>query len=40
VRPSGTEDVYKIYAESYHGPNHLQQIQQEAQLIIAEAFKQ
>ncbi len=40
ARPSGTEDVYKIYAESYHGPNHLQQIQQEAQLIIAEAFKQ
>ncbi len=40
ARPSGTEDVYKIYAESYHGPNHLQQIQQDAQLIIAEAFKQ
>jgi phosphoglucomutase len=40
ARPSGTEDVYKIYAESYHGPNHLQQIQQEAQLIIAGAFQQ
>jgi phosphoglucomutase len=40
ARPSGTEEVYKIYAESYHGPNHLQHIQQDAQLIIAEAFKQ
>jgi len=40
ARPSGTEDVYKIYAESYHGPNHLQQIQQDAQMIVAEAFNQ
>ncbi len=38
ARPSGTEDVYKIYAESYHGPAHLQQIQQEAQAILAEVF--
>lgn len=40
ARPSGTEDVYKIYAESYHGPEHLTQIQLDAQSIIAEAFAQ
>jgi phosphoglucomutase len=39
ARPSGTEDVYKIYAESFLGEEHLRQIQQEAQLIIADAFK-
>ena len=31
ARPSGTEDVYKIYAESFHGPEHLAQVQEEAQ---------
>ncbi len=31
ARPSGTEDIYKIYAESFNGPEHLQHIQQEAQ---------
>ncbi len=35
ARPSGTEDVYKLYAESFAGPDHLRQIQQEARAIIA-----
>jgi phosphoglucomutase len=35
ARPSGTEDVYKIYAESFRSPEHLQRIQQEAQDIVA-----
>ena len=39
ARPSGTEDIYKIYAESFKGPDHLKRIQQEAQAIIREAFK-
>jgi phosphoglucomutase len=39
ARPSGTEDVYKIYAESFRSQNHLRQIQQEAQSAIAQAFK-
>jgi phosphoglucomutase len=39
ARPSGTEDVYKIYAESFKGKNHLEQIQEEAQAIVNEAFK-
>src|SRR5690606_11384216 len=34
ARPSGTEDIYKIYAESFKGPDHLQQIQEEAQTIV------
>jgi phosphoglucomutase len=34
ARPSGTEDVYKIYAESFHSAEHLKQIQQEAQAIV------
>jgi phosphoglucomutase len=38
ARPSGTEEVYKIYAESYEGDAHLEQIQLDAQNIIAEAF--
>ncbi len=38
ARPSGTEDVYKLYAESFDGPDHLARIQQEAQAIIAAAF--
>jgi phosphoglucomutase len=38
ARPSGTEDVYKIYAESFRGKDHLRQIQQEAQRAIAKAF--
>jgi len=39
ARPSGTEDVYKIYAESFLGLEHLRRIQTEAQTIVAEAFK-
>ncbi|HEX9063498.1 MAG TPA: phosphoglucomutase (alpha-D-glucose-1,6-bisphosphate-dependent) [Streptosporangiaceae bacterium] len=35
ARPSGTEDVYKLYAESFQGPAHLARIQREAQDIIA-----
>jgi phosphoglucomutase len=38
ARPSGTEDVYKLYAESFAGPDHLRQIQQEARAIIAAAM--
>jgi phosphoglucomutase len=39
ARPSGTEDVYKIYAESFRSEGHLRQIQQEAQNTIACVFK-
>jgi phosphoglucomutase len=39
ARPSGTEDVYKIYAESFLGPEHLARIQREAQAIVDEAFR-
>ena len=39
ARPSGTEDVYKIYAESFRSESHLRQIQDEAQSAIAQAFK-
>jgi phosphoglucomutase len=35
ARPSGTEDVYKLYAESFRGPEHLARIQDEARAIIA-----
>jgi phosphoglucomutase len=38
ARPSGTEDVYKIYAESFRDQNHLKAIQQDAQRAIAKAF--
>ena len=38
ARPSGTEDVYKIYAESFHGPEHLAQVQAEAQQVVAAAL--
>jgi len=38
ARPSGTEDVYKIYAESFRGPEHLRQIQEEARAIVNAAF--
>ncbi len=38
ARPSGTEDVYKIYAESFCSPAHLRQIQKDAQLAIARAI--
>ncbi len=38
ARPSGTEDVYKIYAESFLGEEHLRRIQEEAKQIIAQLF--
>jgi len=38
ARPSGTEDVYKIYAESFRGPEHLEQVQQEAREVVAAAL--
>ena len=38
ARPSGTEDVYKIYAESFNGPDHLKQIQTEAKALVASAI--
>jgi phosphoglucomutase len=39
ARPSGTEDVYKIYAESFHGPEHLARIQEEARAVVSAALK-
>ncbi len=39
ARPSGTEDVYKLYAESFRGGEHLERIQAEAQEIVAAALK-
>jgi phosphoglucomutase len=38
ARPSGTEDVYKLYAESFRGPDHLREIQEEARAIVGEAL--
>ena len=38
ARPSGTEDVYKLYAESFAGKDHLRKIQQEAQQLISRTF--
>ena len=38
ARPSGTEDVYKIYAESFRGPEHLARIQEEARAIVSAAL--
>jgi phosphoglucomutase len=38
ARPSGTEDVYKIYAESFLGKDHLRRIQEEARVLIARIF--
>lgn len=38
ARPSGTEDIYKIYAESFKSEEHLQQIQAEAQQIVNKVF--
>jgi phosphoglucomutase len=38
ARPSGTEDVYKLYAESFRGPEHLAAIQDEARQIVAAAL--
>ena len=39
ARPSGTEEIYKIYAESFLGPDHLRRIEDEAQTIVSEALR-
>jgi len=39
ARPSGTEDVYKIYAESFRGPEHLAQVQAEAKSVVDAALE-
>ncbi|MFJ7192978.1 phosphoglucomutase (alpha-D-glucose-1,6-bisphosphate-dependent) [Streptomyces bacillaris] len=38
ARPSGTEDVYKVYAESFQGPGHLARVQEEARALVSEAL--
>ncbi|WP_019180807.1 phosphoglucomutase (alpha-D-glucose-1,6-bisphosphate-dependent) [Microbacterium yannicii] len=38
ARPSGTEDVYKLYAESLRGPEHLAQVQEQARAVVTEAL--
>lgn len=38
ARPSGTEDVYKLYAESLRGPEHLREVQAEARAVVTEAL--
>ena len=39
ARPSGTEDIYKLYAESFTGSGHLGRIQEEAQAIIRRVLR-
>ncbi|WP_222315363.1 phosphoglucomutase (alpha-D-glucose-1,6-bisphosphate-dependent) [Streptomyces cavourensis] len=39
ARPSGTEDVYKVYAESFQGPGHLARVQEEARALVSEALE-
>src|SRR5690606_1847421 len=38
ARPSGTEDIYKIYAESFRGPDHLAEVQAEARALVDTAL--
>jgi phosphoglucomutase len=38
ARPSGTENIYKVYAESFRGADHLRQLLEEAQMIISDAL--
>ena len=38
ARPSGTEDVYKIYAESFKGPEHLAEVQEAARAVVSAAL--
>ncbi|HLY69413.1 MAG TPA: hypothetical protein VKR53_06765, partial [Puia sp.] len=40
ARPSGTEDIYKIYAESFSGEDKLRQVLQEAQSMVDDALQQ
>jgi phosphoglucomutase len=39
ARPSGTEEVYKIYAESFRSEDHLRQVQDDAKALIGRAFE-
>jgi phosphoglucomutase len=39
ARPSGTEDIYKIYTESFTSPEHLKRIQEDARAIVLAAFQ-
>jgi phosphoglucomutase len=38
ARPSGTEDVYKVYAESFRGPQHLAEVQEAAREVVKAAL--
>ncbi|HZO22061.1 MAG TPA: hypothetical protein VFB37_06100, partial [Steroidobacteraceae bacterium] len=38
ARPSGTEDIYKVYGESFLGKEHLERILEEAQRIVSDCF--
>jgi phosphoglucomutase len=38
ARPSGTEDVYKIYAESFKGAEHLAEVQEAARAVVSAAL--
>ena len=40
ARPSGTEDKYKIYAESFKGEDHVKQVQKEAKALVADVLGQ
>jgi phosphoglucomutase len=40
ARPSGTEDIFKVYLESFKGPEHLQKVEEEAVSLIQKVFKQ
>ena len=39
ARPSGTENIYKVYAESFRGPEHLDSIVQQAEQMVADALR-
>ncbi|MFB8444287.1 phosphoglucomutase (alpha-D-glucose-1,6-bisphosphate-dependent) [Streptomyces niveus] len=39
ARPSGTEDVYKVYAESFRGPEHLGEVQEEAKALVSSVLR-
>ncbi|WP_405499183.1 phosphoglucomutase (alpha-D-glucose-1,6-bisphosphate-dependent) [Streptomyces niveus] len=39
ARPSGTEDVYKVYAESFRGPEHLREVQDEAKSLVSSVLR-
>jgi phosphoglucomutase len=39
ARPSGTEDVYKMYAESFRGEEHLERILADAESVVQEALR-